>query len=98
MLGTHTKQSSEKELITVDFANRLDVNETVSTCAVVSILESTGASTTSTIISSDIASGTFVKFYVNAGATGEKHKITVTAYTSNSQILEEDLYLIIKNE
>lgn len=98
MLGTHTKQPAEKEQLTVNFAKRLALSETVSSGTVTSILVSTGASTTSTIISSVVASGTNITFYVQAGSNGETHQITITATTSNSQILEEDLTLVIKSQ
>ena len=98
MLTEHLKQPAEKEYITINFTDRLDAGETISSATVTAILLSDSSSSTATVITGSGVVDTRVYFYVQAGTAGQKHQVTVLAATSNAQVLEEDLPLTIKSQ
>ena len=96
MLPAHTKQPAEKELMTLNFARRLAVGETIVSATVTATL--LGVDSSATVITGVVSSVTHVSFFYQAGNDGETHKVRVLAMTSANQILEVDQDLVVKAE
>ena len=83
MDGTFTKQPSEAFTITVDFNARLASGEGISSETVAATLVSTGATVTSTVITSASVSEAdgIVSVPVKAGTDGSDYRVKVTVVT-----------------
>lgn len=100
VVDTHTKQSTEKYPLEMDFSNRLDVGETVSTAAVTIKHEVTGTDTGSTMLdgSPSISGGdTIVSPIVQAGTDQNDYILQFKATTSASNVFEEEVRIAVRD-
>lgn len=98
IIGTITpaKQPNEKIKITIDFTNNVPSGGSVSTAVVTSRNASTGADTTSTIISgSATVVSPNVTQLVHQGTSGDTHIVTFKATMSNAEVYEDEITLPI---
>ncbi len=95
------KQSDEIFPITADFSDVLATGETITEeSSEVIAYDSNNIDVSSTILVADSKSvlGSTLLIKVQAGIDGKKYKITFKAVTSNNNIYELDVIMIIKNE
>ena len=93
--GQFSKQPSEIQTKTITFANRLASGETVSSIAVTAKILSSGATATSTMVSSSSLATPIATVKVKAGTSGVDYVITVKATTSSSNLHEADILMSV---
>ena len=86
------KQPSESRMFSVNFAANLESGETINQIDSVTVT-GTGLTVGSQSITAD---GKQVQFRVSDGTAGESYQITVVARTTQSNILEGDGILVVK--
>lgn len=92
MSKTLIKQPSESRIYTMDFSANLESGEAIS-----SIISVTAAPSGLTINSQAVTSdGKKAQFRIAGGTANESYKITVKVATSNSNELEDDGTLLVK--
>jgi hypothetical protein len=86
MVGSFTKQPAEAFNVTVDFNARLASGEGITSETVAATLVSTGATATSTVITSASVSEAagVVTIPVKAGTDGQDYRIKVTVVTDGA--------------
>lgn len=95
------KQTDEKFPIAADFSDVLATGETiVAETSEVIAYDSGDNDVSSTILVEDSKSvlESLLLAKVRAGVDGKKYKVTFKAMTSNNNIYELDIFMIIKNE
>ena len=88
-LGAFTKQPNEKETYSVTYADALTVGDNVLTATVV--VDPVGLTISGITITDPI-----VKFFATGGVDDLKYKITLTVTTVDGRILEDEIYIKIK--
>lgn len=98
------KQPSENYAIAIDFSNRLDSDETVSTCAISAYSLtwlmgriSTETATTGIAVGAT-ASSQLVNATVSGGTDDTSYKISITANSSGGKVLAEDILMWAKSK
>ena len=92
------KQPAEKFAISLDFGtNRFNGTETYLSDSTTSVLLSTGATTTSTVIDSTSESGDVISVVVKAGSAGENHKITCQVTSDEGNIYESEVLMKVRD-
>jgi hypothetical protein len=90
------KQASEKRQYTMNFANLMSTNETISNIdSVTSELRGGGA--TDLIITNEAISGQTVTMWIEGGTKAHTYRVEVIITTNGSQILEGDGLLKISH-
>jgi len=95
------KQTDEIFPIAADFSDVLATDETITKeSSEVIAYDSNNDDVSSTILVADSKSvlESLLLVKVRAGVDGKKYKITFKAVTSNNNIYELDIFMIIKNE
>ena len=92
------KQPSEIFTVAVDYTDRLDTGETITSKSVVIAEVLTGTDRTSTMLRTSSILGAKVLVGVQAGTTGIDYKITVKATTNGSNVLEEEVIMHVIEE
>ena len=93
------KQPSEKEVATLDFAaDRFNGTEAYASDTTTSVLLSTGADSTSTVIDSTSESSGVISIVVKAGSDGENHKITCRVTTDEGNIYESEVMMKVRDK
>jgi len=92
------KQPWEAFFIAVDFSDRLETGETISSVTVTAINIATGADATATVITGSSIDGEDIEIKVKAGTTGDDYKITTKIITSSANSLEEDVIMHVIEE
>ena len=95
------KQTDEIFPIAADFSDVLATGETITEeNSEVIAYDSSDIDVSSTILVSGSKSvlGSLLLVKVQAGEDGKKYKVTFKAVTSNNNIYELDIFMIIKNE
>jgi hypothetical protein len=99
-LESFTKQPYEEFMIAGDFTQVLESTETivVGTSTVTATDKSTGEDTSATVLdaSTKEVDGTQLRCRCRAGLTGEQHKITFRAVTSEENKWEIDVIMKVK--
>ena len=90
------KHASEKLNHEFDFRDELTSGASISSRSVTA-LDSTGASATSTIVSSSAISGTKVTAVLQAGTSGQTYRVTFQATASDAEVLEKVLVLRVND-
>lgn len=92
------KQSREKQVLTIDYSSVLPSGVTVSS-GVVEAVDGRGADVAATLLTSTTATttSTTAKAVLQNGTNGERYKITMLATLSDGQVLEDDVFLLIKD-
>ena len=98
ILGTVTKQPAETFKRFIDFVRRLATGETITLVAATSKNQETGADTTAAIISAPAINGTKGEARLSAGATGDNHVVQIRVTTSLSNVLEDEMLVLIREE
>jgi hypothetical protein len=104
MYDAFEKQPSESYVIAIDFSDRLDSEETISTCAAsaYSLTWAMGRISSSTavtgITTGAVVSGQSVNVTVSAGTDTLSYKISITANSSGGKKLEEDILMWAKTK
>jgi len=99
MYNAFEKQPGEKYPISVDYLDRMDTGETVSSCAASAykITWAMGRISSSTAATAILSSVTHddgaVQTTVSAGVDGESYKVSISATTSDGKVLEEDILM-----
>jgi len=91
------KQPSEIRQFTMEFANLLSSGETISTISSISD-EIRGGGVSDLTVYNEAVSGTTVVFWVSGGTDGQTYRIEIVITTSNSQTLEGDGLLSVRDE
>ena len=91
------KQPAEKFPISLDFGtSRFNGTEAYSSDSTTSILLSTGADSTSTVIDSTSESSDVITIVVKAGNDGENHKITCVVTTDEGNKYESEVMMKVR--
>ncbi len=91
------KQPAEKEVTTLDFAtDRFNGTEAYASDSTTSILLSTGADSTATVIDSTSESSGVISIVVKAGNDGENHKITCLVTSDEGNIYESEVTMKVR--
>ena len=96
MSNAFNKQPSEVFVITMHYASRLTVGETITSKTVTAVVLATGVDATSTVIKSSTIVGTDIDVGVQGGTDGVNYKITIKVGTSGANILEEDIIMLVR--
>ena len=99
--GRIKKQPDEILDYALDFSGRLETGETITLTSCMSVNLETGADSSAALISTSPApavSGQAVVFWLENGADGEHHKVTVIVTSSGGRDLEDDLDVFIVEE
>lgn len=86
-----TKQPNEKFTISIDYTNRLNTGETISSYTVIAYLSTIDV--TSTVIDAHTNDVDNVRIRVKAGTTGNKYKITTVITTNLGNAYEKDILM-----
>lgn len=95
-MATIVKTLYEKLPSSWDFAANLSQGETITLVSVTAMNLHTGADSTAGVISTNPApgvSGSQVTFWVEGGAAGDRHAVSIKVTTSQDQQLEGTVYL-----
>lgn len=93
-----SKQTSERRSVTVTWENRIPTGVTISSCAVAAFIlpaqtaDNSVISNTTATVTSYTAS-----VYAVGGTNGTRYRISFTATLSDTQILKEDVLMIVEN-
>ncbi len=99
IVGQVSKQPGELFPLTIDFSPELATGETVTSAVVTTRDATTGVDTSSTIKSgSHTVASPKVTQKVTAGATGDRHILTIKATTSAGNVYEGEIELHIREE
>ena len=90
------KHAAEKLNTFFDFADELTDGATISS-KTVTATDSSGASATSTIVSSSAISGTQVTAVLHQGTSGQTYTVTFQATASDGEVLEKQLILRVND-
>lgn len=98
-MNKFTKQPAEEYVIGVEFLGRLPTGTSLS-FGTVSATDLSGADVTGTILTSPTAtiSGTQARAKAKAGVHGQDYRIRFVLTLNNSDILEEDLTMEVRNK
>jgi hypothetical protein len=95
-LAKYTKDPNERKRYTIDYSPWLDVGELLS-----SVTSGVTPVTTSPLVIDTIAvngNGFNVSFFVSGGLHGQDYKLTITATTDASQIKEDNILFVVRDE
>ena len=96
--GIYGKQPFEKELITIELANRIASGDSLSSIEECKCYDKDGADVTSAIIVSSAIDGTDVIIWIQAGEDGKKYDVTIKVNTTQGGKKEEDLIIEVNEE
>jgi hypothetical protein len=95
-MNQFVKQSDEIITFSMDYTNLLDTGETIASKTILAYDSGNNNVTSSLIVTSTIVDSV-VKVRVQAGTNGYKYKITIRITTSDSNVYEEDVFMLIQN-
>jgi len=96
MSNVLNKQPAEVFVVTMHFASRLTVGETITSKTVTASIIATGADATTAVIKSSTIVGTDIDVGVQGGTDGVNYKITIRVGTSGVNVLEEDIIMLVR--
>jgi hypothetical protein len=88
-LGTVTKQPIEKFSYTVNYVDALTIGDNIQTAT--AVVDISGLTITNVGVYD-----TRVKFWVEDGTSGSTYKVTVTAYTADGRVFQDEIIFKIK--
>lgn len=89
-LGTYTKQPTERESYTINYAEDLTAGDNVRVAA--ASVTPPGLEVTNVAVT-----GPRVRFWVEGGAVGVAYKVTVTTETEDNRVLVDEVIIKIKD-
>lgn len=98
-MATLIKQSSEIFPVAFDFAGQMPEGAALASGAVAALDLTTGIDVTGTFLQSPVATiqGTLAMFRVQLGTDGHRYKVTCLVTLTTADILEEDLFVEVRN-
>ena len=93
-INIFTKQPDEIIPISVDYVLLLNDTETITSLSVGAV-DASAVNVTSTIIYNSVINGDECRATVKSGTDGYRYKITFKATTSEGNIYEEDVFMVV---
>ena len=96
--STFEKTKAEKYTIAVEWLGQLPFSATLSSCTVAARRMEDQSDATSDVLVSPTAtiSGTQSRVTVYGGRAGQKYRLLFTAILSNAEIVEEAVYMLVR--